>query len=113
LNEHEWLVLGQLCKVLKILKDATLFFSHGMLNLAMVIPAMDYINEIFMTAMLDDMCLDPSIQAAVGLAKRTLNRYYLLTDMSNLYHIVMVLHPHHKLEYFRQVKWETDWIKTA
>ncbi|KIK12157.1 hypothetical protein PISMIDRAFT_74981, partial [Pisolithus microcarpus 441] len=34
LDEHEWLVLGQLCK---ILKDATLFFLRGMPNLAMVI----------------------------------------------------------------------------
>ncbi|KIK17899.1 hypothetical protein PISMIDRAFT_110451 [Pisolithus microcarpus 441] len=71
LDEHEWLVLGQLCEVLKILKDATLFFSCGMPNLAMVIPAMDYIDEIFMTTMLDDTHLDPSIRAAVGLVKRT------------------------------------------
>ncbi|KIK19921.1 hypothetical protein PISMIDRAFT_106722, partial [Pisolithus microcarpus 441] len=61
LDEHEWLVLGQLYEVLKILKDTTLFFLHGMPNLAMVIPAMDYIDEIFMMAMLDDMHLDPSI----------------------------------------------------
>ncbi|KIK14984.1 hypothetical protein PISMIDRAFT_16866 [Pisolithus microcarpus 441] len=33
--------------------------------------------------------------------------------MSKLYCIAMVLHPHHKLEYFRHVKWEADWIKTA
>ncbi|KIK15264.1 hypothetical protein PISMIDRAFT_115423 [Pisolithus microcarpus 441] len=79
----------------------------------MVIPAMDYIDEIFTMTMLDDMRLDPSIRAAVGLAKRTLNKYYSLTDMSDLYHIAMVLHPHHKLEYFRQVKWEADWIKMA
>ncbi|KIK25276.1 hypothetical protein PISMIDRAFT_50784, partial [Pisolithus microcarpus 441] len=39
LDEHEWLVLGQLCE---ILKDATLFFLHGTPNLAMVILAMDY-----------------------------------------------------------------------
>ncbi|KIK14243.1 hypothetical protein PISMIDRAFT_35759, partial [Pisolithus microcarpus 441] len=75
------------------------------------VPAMDYIDEIFMTTMLDDTCLDPSIQAAVGLMKRTLNKYYSLTDMSDLYRIVMVLHPRHKLEYFRQAKWEADWIK--
>ncbi|KAI6095937.1 hypothetical protein F5141DRAFT_993862, partial [Pisolithus sp. B1] len=46
------------------------------------------------------------------LTKKTLNKYYLLTDMSNFYHIAMVLHPHHKLEYFRHTKWEADWIKT-
>ncbi|KAI6115872.1 hypothetical protein F5141DRAFT_1001222, partial [Pisolithus sp. B1] len=104
LDKHEWLVLGQLCQVLKILKDTTLFFSHGTPNLAMVIPAMDYINEVFMTAMLDEMHLDPSIQATVGLMKRTPNKYCSLMDMSDLYHITMVLHPCHKLEYFRQAK---------
>ncbi|KIK20944.1 hypothetical protein PISMIDRAFT_46313, partial [Pisolithus microcarpus 441] len=79
----------------------------------MVILAMDYIDEIFMTTMLDNTHLDPSIRATVGLTKRTLNKYYSLTDMSDLYRIAMVLHPHHKLEYFRQAKWEADWIKTV
>ncbi|KIK13144.1 hypothetical protein PISMIDRAFT_78704, partial [Pisolithus microcarpus 441] len=79
----------------------------------MVIPAMDYINEVFMTGMLDEEWFDPSIRAAVGLAKKTLNKYYSLMDTSDLYHIVMVLHPRHKLEYFRHAKWEADWIKTA
>ncbi|KAI6097184.1 hypothetical protein F5141DRAFT_1011488 [Pisolithus sp. B1] len=50
LDKHEWLVLGQLCEVLKV--------SHG-------------------------------------------------------YCTVQFLHPHHKLEYFRQAKWEANWIKTA
>ncbi|KIK14985.1 hypothetical protein PISMIDRAFT_116020, partial [Pisolithus microcarpus 441] len=50
LDEHEWVVLGQLCN---ILKDATLFFSCSTPNLMMVIPAMDYIDEVSMTRMLD------------------------------------------------------------
>ncbi|KIK25258.1 hypothetical protein PISMIDRAFT_96993, partial [Pisolithus microcarpus 441] len=89
LDEHEWVMLGQLHNVLKILKDATLFFSCGTPNLVMVIPAMDYIDEVFMTGMLDEGQFDPSIHAAVGLAKKTLNKYYSLTDMSKLYHIAM------------------------
>ncbi|KIK17267.1 hypothetical protein PISMIDRAFT_111858, partial [Pisolithus microcarpus 441] len=89
LNEHEWVVLGQLRDVLKILKDATLFFSRGTPNLAMVIPAMDYINEVFTTGMLDEERFDPSIHAAVGLAKKTLNKYYSLMDTSDLYRIAM------------------------
>ncbi|KAI6125605.1 hypothetical protein EDD16DRAFT_1474107, partial [Pisolithus croceorrhizus] len=100
LDEHEWVMLGQLHDVLKILKDATLFFSHGTPKLMMVIPAMDYINEVFTTGMLDEEWFNPSIHAAVGLAKKTLNKYYSLTDTSDLYCIMMVLHPHHKLEYF-------------
>ncbi|KAI6111602.1 hypothetical protein EDD17DRAFT_1772662 [Pisolithus thermaeus] len=101
LDEHEWVMLGQLCNVLKILKDATLFFSCSTPNLMMVIPAMDYVDEVFMTGMLDEEWFDPSIHAAIRLAKKTLNKYYSLTDMSDLYYIMM------------HAKWEADWIKTV
>ena len=63
------------------------------------------------------------------LAEKKLNRYYSLTDLSSPYRIAMgmnyaiyltlanysylVLHPGLKLEYFRQQKWEPEWIKTA
>ena len=55
----------------------------------------------------------PSIRAAVSLAKETLNRYYSLTDNSDVYRIAMVLHPRHKLAYFKNARWESDWIDTA
>ncbi|OJA12661.1 hypothetical protein AZE42_13159 [Rhizopogon vesiculosus] len=55
----------------------------------------------------------PSIRAAVQLAKKTLDRYYQLTDSSEVYRIAMVLHPHHKLFYFKSAGWEDDWINTA
>jgi len=77
--------------MLQILKDATLFFSHSTPNLAMVIPAIDYINETFTNGTLDQT-LDPAIKAAIGLAKKTLNRYYSLTDLSDLYCIAMGMH---------------------
>ena len=73
----------------QVLKDATLFFSCSTPNLAMVIPAMDYIDEVFTTGMLQKDTLDPAIRAAVGLAKKTLNKYYECTDASKLYHIAM------------------------
>ena len=66
-----------------------LFFSRSTPNLAMVIPAMDYIDEAFTTGILQKTTLDPAIRAAVGLAKKTLNRYYSLMDSSELYCIVM------------------------
>ncbi|KAI6102129.1 hypothetical protein F5141DRAFT_1008425, partial [Pisolithus sp. B1] len=113
LMEHEWKVLGQLCTVLKVLKDAMLFFSQGTPSLTMVIPAMDYIDEVFMTGILDQQCLDPAICVALTLGKRTLNKYYLLTDVSKLYQIAMVLHPLHKLEYFTWAKWEVACIDGA
>ena len=55
----------------------------------MVIPAMDYINEVFTTSMLDHRCFDPAIRATVRLAKNTLDKYYSLTDASKVYCIAM------------------------
>jgi hypothetical protein len=72
----------------------------------------------------------PSIRSAVRLAKVTLNRYYELTDTSEVYRIAMgsfffilvfmahihtyiVLHPRHKLTYFKNARWEDDWVTTA
>ena len=50
---------------------------------------MDYIDEVFTTGMLKQQHFDPAIHAAVGLAKRTLNKYYEQTDLSKLYWIAM------------------------
>jgi hypothetical protein len=55
----------------------------------MVIPAMDYIDEVFTTGMLAEEAFDPAIRAAVGLAKKTLNKYYSLTDSSRVYRVAM------------------------
>ncbi|KAG0692110.1 hypothetical protein DFH29DRAFT_818224 [Suillus ampliporus] len=43
----------------------------------------------------------------------TLDRYCSLTNSSQTYHIAMVLHPHHKLNYFKTAGWEPEWIQTA
>ena len=78
----------------------------------MVIPAMDIIDD-----RLDDNSHDedlhPSIRQAVKLGKKILNKYYSKTDLSNAYRIAMVMHPTHKLAYFKKAGWETAWIKTA
>ncbi|KAF8436869.1 hypothetical protein L210DRAFT_3356704, partial [Boletus edulis BED1] len=89
LDEHEWELLGQLRDTLKILKDAMLYFSRGTPNLAMVIPAMDYINNLFMDTMLSDDTVDLAICTAIQLAKKTLNWYYTLMDSSDLYRVSM------------------------
>ncbi|KAG1765575.1 hypothetical protein EDD22DRAFT_766221, partial [Suillus occidentalis] len=113
LSEDEWPLVKQLRDVLKILKDATSYFSCSTPNLAMVIPAMDHIDQVFTNCILKKELLEPAIRAALGLAKRTLNRYYSLTDKSEVYRIAMVLHPRHKLSYFRSAGWEPQWIETA
>jgi hypothetical protein len=55
----------------------------------------------------------PAITAAIKLARNKMNRYYSLTDDSNVYRITMVLHPGMKLQYFRNQQWEKDWIEEA
>jgi hypothetical protein len=69
-----------------------------------------------------------SIRAALAIGKKTLNRYYNKTDYSEVYRIAMggfhldisyfidsfsVLHPRHKLQYFKNAGWEDSWIETA
>lgn len=55
----------------------------------MVIPAMDFIDTSFTNSILEKDSVDAAIRAAIRLAKKTLNRYYSLTDASNLYRIAM------------------------
>jgi hypothetical protein len=54
----------------------------------MVIPAMDHIDERLTNDSLNQD-LEPSIRAAITLAKKTLNRYYSRTDQSELYRVTM------------------------
>ena len=49
---------------------------------------MDHINDQLTTKALDKN-LSPAIRAALGLAKKTLNRYYSQTDDSKAYRIAM------------------------
>ncbi|CAA7270540.1 unnamed protein product [Cyclocybe aegerita] len=78
----------------------------------MVIPAMDHIDETLATATWNKN-LSPSIHAALAIGKRTLNRYYNKTNHSEVYHIAMVLHPCHKLVYFKNAGWQDEWIEAA
>jgi hypothetical protein len=94
----------------------------------MVIPVMDHLDQHLATSALRSS-LPPSIRAAATLGKRCLNKYYTMTDHTEVYRIAMgkpllslylflfttsvVLHPHHKLEYFKKAKWDEEWIETA
>ncbi|KAG9313575.1 hypothetical protein JVU11DRAFT_5904 [Chiua virens] len=73
---------------------------------------MDHIDEVLITQS-RDLMYSAAIQASLGVAKRTLNRYYGLTDSSDVYWIAMVLHPHHKLKYFKDTHWKQGWINAA
>jgi len=91
---------------------------------------MDHLDQHLATSAVD-LSLPASIRAAASLGKQTLNKYYTMTDLSEVYRIAMskalsflqpsfillthlvVLHPRHKLEYFKKAKWDDDWIDTA
>ncbi|KAH7917202.1 hypothetical protein BV22DRAFT_1026834 [Leucogyrophana mollusca] len=109
LTKFEWKIAKQLCD---IFKEATLFFCWGTPNLATVIPAMDHIDQVLASQCIDKDFLPP-VCVALAMGKKTLNRYYNLTDASDVYRIAMVLHPRHKLKYFKHTKWEPSWIADA
>ncbi|KAJ3571478.1 hypothetical protein NP233_g3729 [Leucocoprinus birnbaumii] len=96
LSDEEWKIAGQLFESLKIFKEATEFFSRK--NVSNISWNKDY---------------DMSIREALKLGQRTLNRYYSKTDMSEAYHIAMILDPQHKLEYMRQAGWPQPLIRKA
>ena len=91
---------------------------------------MDHIDEYLATACQNIKCLK-AIHAVLALRKQTLNHYYDKTDHSDVYRIGMgksfhsfyvsiyfksspaVLHPHHKLHYFKKTGWKDSWIKTS
>jgi hypothetical protein len=49
---------------------------------------MDHIDEVLTSQSLDSD-YEPAIRAALGLAKKLLNRYYSATDHSEVYRIAM------------------------
>ena len=69
-------------------EDVTLFFSHSTPNLVTMIPVMDFINDK-LTAHAHDQTMSPTVKATLEIGKKTLNCYYSLTDLSEVYHIAM------------------------
>jgi hypothetical protein len=90
---------------------------------------MDHIDKVLTTRSNDSNQFSPSICAALAIGKNTMNKYYNKTDHSKLYRITMgessflfvlyyfyvvsVLHPCHKLEYFKKHNWDDAWVETA
>ncbi|KAJ3767726.1 hypothetical protein FB446DRAFT_613343, partial [Lentinula raphanica] len=86
LTTEEWEIMEGL---VSILKDATLFFSANGASLTSVIPAMDAIDQAFATGILDETVLSEPIRHALTVGKKTLNKYYSLSDDSDLYRMSM------------------------
>lgn len=107
-----------------------MYFSRGTPNLATVIPAMDFINDTLTMSSESSQRYSLAIRAALTIGKRTLSKYYNKTGESKVYRIAMstflpfyvhytfltailVLHPRHKLEYFRKNNWDELSIEAA
>ncbi len=73
---------------IQIFKQATLIFSRDDITVASVIPAMDRIDAMLTN---DTMAhtFSPAIRAALKMGKLTLDRYYSLTDDSEVYRTAM------------------------
>ena len=56
------------------------YFSRATPNLPTVIPAMDHIDTVFTDACQRTSKFGPAVRATIQIAKKTLNRYYSLTD---------------------------------
>ncbi|KAJ3725285.1 hypothetical protein C8R42DRAFT_542425, partial [Lentinula raphanica] len=96
-----------------LLKDATMFFSSNAVSVAQVIPAMDAIDEALASGMIDNQAVSQPIRHALAIGKKTMNKYYALTDDSDIYHMAIILHPQRKLNYFTNANWTQDWIDSA
>ncbi|KAF8263597.1 hypothetical protein EI94DRAFT_1596475, partial [Lactarius quietus] len=85
----------------------------GTPSLSTVIPAMDHIDKVLATSSDSPDQFNLAIRAALAISKKAMNQYYDKMDQSEVYQISMVLHPCHKLEYFKKQKWEVPWIQDA
>ncbi|KAF8236980.1 hypothetical protein L208DRAFT_1161598, partial [Tricholoma matsutake] len=72
---------------------------------------LDHINLLLSDAATEP--LSSSVKDALTFARKSINKYYSKMDLSNVYHIAIVLHPQLKLKYFQQCGWAQDWISTA
>lgn len=62
---------------------------------------MDYIDEHLATIAANSITYSVAIQAAAGVAKRLMNKYYSATDLSEVYRISMSMFTlYHPLELF-------------
>lgn len=80
--------MSALIFLFKIYKDATLFFSQDQVSsIANVIPTMDRIDALLTDAPVEP--LSPSVKKALKFARKSINKYYAKTDLSNVYRIAM------------------------
>jgi hypothetical protein len=64
------------------------FLKQHLTSIAAVIPVMDHLDQHLATSAVN-LSLPASIRAAATLGKQTLDKYYTMTDLSEVYQIAM------------------------
>ncbi|KAJ6586616.1 hypothetical protein B0H10DRAFT_1832534 [Mycena sp. CBHHK59/15] len=116
ISNAEWTLVKDMLHVLKVFKDATLYFSSEKhCTITQVIPTIDKIDDLITATVVSSApaagapnkhIIHTSIKSALKLAKKVMNKYYSATDESKVYRVAMILHPNIKLEYFRSRRWD-------
>jgi hypothetical protein len=97
LDDDDWKIITDLLRVLKvyidtnhllqIYKNATLFSPHDQVStIANVIPT-NCIDSLLSNTPAES--LSPSVKHALTFARKSINKYYSKTDLSNVYRIAM------------------------
>ena len=85
MNPHRYIILTS--HHIQILKEGTDFFLISTLPISSVIPVMDTIDQCFAMASMNDTCFPLPLKVALDLGKRIMNKYYDLTDESEIYQV--------------------------
>ncbi|EIW54275.1 uncharacterized protein TRAVEDRAFT_51986 [Trametes versicolor FP-101664 SS1] len=108
LIDNEWEIVKQLYDLLEPFFYATNEICKSRHTLVhKVIPYIDLLTD-HVDDVDKDSQLAPAVHAAAKCGRTILDKYYSYTDDSIIYHIVMILNPRYKREYFHLRKWPTD-----
>ncbi|OJT11245.1 hypothetical protein TRAPUB_12245 [Trametes pubescens] len=113
LLDSEWDTLDELLRLLDPFLYATKQISASERALVQdVIPYIDILTN-HVDDFTKDVSVSPIVRAAARRGRRILDKYYKCTDETIIYRIAMILHPKHKLQYFRDQEWTEEWINNA
>ncbi|KAL1937892.1 hypothetical protein VTO73DRAFT_12785 [Trametes versicolor] len=110
LVDSEWDTLDELLRLLDPFLYATKKISAS--ERALVQDVILYIDILMnhVDNFTKDDSLSPVVRAAAQRGRAILDKYYKCTDETMIYRIAMILHPKHKLQYFRDQEWDEEWI---
>ena len=144
LDDDDWKIIRDLLRVLKV---GSSFFNSSQILIVHVryikmqhffsrktkFQQSQMLFRLWTTLTRCSVASSSSVKHALTFARKSINKYYSKTDLSNVYRIAMgmfkiilwplhlnlihrltlVLHPQLKLKYFQQRGWTHDWISTA